>query len=332
MWILRVQIGLSTIEEQACYYSFRPSSLFHKSQLSFLSFVARCPPPATDLLTMMPLQVRKKSILKNSTSTPVVYSDGTLMATGATGLANADWGDFSNTGPPVNSYDKIMQMATLYGNGALSQGRKKLMDMTDQVPTQAPMPSRSKLNDTAFGDTFSVISVRTGEPTKDPNTVLNLDDLVGETDLNKLRKKDAFMYHSLPGATHASLTASEYNIPTMKRNATIGVGLKRQAKVNQNQISARFDLNPRFELKRATGSSGSSDVRRTTSDSFLQVKRQTRISYEAHFDVLFQDMAQELSQIKEKRESVLSVQSDDDDDSFYESFAGLEGLPSPTDS
>ena len=254
------------------------------------------------------------------------------MATGATGLANADWGDFSNTGAPVNSYDKIMQMATLYGNGALSQGRKKLIDMTDQVPTQAPMPSRSKLNDTAFGDTFSVISVRTGEPTKDPNTVLNLDDLVGDTDLNKLRKKDAFMYHSLPGATHASLTASEYNIPTMKRNTTIGVGLKRQAKVNQNQISARFDLNPRFELKRATGSSGSSDVRRTTSDSFLQVKRQTRISYEAHFDVLFQDMAQELSQIKERRESVLSVQSDDDDDSFYESFAGLEGLPSPTDS
>lgn len=268
--------------------------------------------------------IRKKSILKNSTSTPVVYSDGTYLA--ASTAANAQWNftPGSSTGATMSSFDKIMQMAAQYR-------RANKVD--------APV------SPTVHQDDLHSEMVPTFAPRRGSES-LEVADVASDADLETLKKKDAFMYYSLPGARNASLTAQEFNVTGLRRNATIGAGLKLQVKTDTIVSNAR---NPRFDLKisnRGTSSeTDSAKMPRATSDSILQVKRQTRISCEEHFGVLLEGIM-ELDILSPRPSACLSCDGSvgvfmldddkkedyDEEDTFYESIARIHGvLPSNVD-
>jgi hypothetical protein len=127
------------------------------------------------------------------------------------------------------------------------------------------------------------------------NKLLDLAAL-RDSDLDKLKKSDPFMYYSIP---HAKVAAARPDLTLVRPKAANGI----------NERTA------------------SDQIRRNSSDSVLMVKRRSRISCEKHYDI--EEMLEEIKELQaaqrgERPEVRLSQilddkdEEDDNDESFSE--------------
>jgi hypothetical protein len=215
----------------------------------------------------MRLIVKKKSIIKNWTSAPADEA-----ALDSTSLGNAEW----NVLP-----DNVASNPA----GARTKIPNKLLDPTGLVSSDRPTKRRSRTKLVNLAEPFRtnrdvvdknehydlVVPTHTGAPTVSRTDSITVADLL-EMDLDLLKKKDAFMYYSIPGARN-----QDSDTAGLKRSMTVGKDLQSLVASTRKSVQGETP-----------------HLRRITSDSILQVKRQTRISYEVHCDVGLESLIEEL--------------------------------------
>ena len=152
------------------------------------------------------------------------------------------------------------------------------------------------------GEEGHIFKIPTGAPMSNRARVLDAAKLSND-DLTLLKKKDPFMYFSLPGATEASLMDKDLDVLSIKRTLT-AEKLTKQEQAFQNRNVHFSQTNESWGLP--------NDIRRVKTDSNLHVKRQTRITYENHFGIMLEEMIKEQQETSVHRPS--TVWSDDEDE------------------
>jgi hypothetical protein len=207
--------------------------------------------------------------------------------------------------------DRLMGMTDLVPTGApIAKYRGNDLDL---VPTGAPL-AKYRGNDLDHEEKLEegCFTIPTGAPTRSRSKLMDAAKLSSKEDLTTLKTKDPFMYFSLPGATKANLVDRDLDVGGIKRTLTLEK-LKNEEKASENQ--GRFTTQTNESWGRP------SSLRRINTDSNLHVKRQTRITTETHFGILFEDMVREMQDssmtFEEKRRRVLSEVDEETDDEDY---------------
>lgn len=127
------------------------------------------------------------------------------------------------------------------------------------------------------------------------NKLLDLAAL-RDSDLDKLKKSDPFMYYSIP---HPKVTAARPDLALTRPKAT-------------HRVNERTEPNEQ--------------IRRNSSDSVLMVKRRSRISCEKHYDI--DEMLEEIRELQAAQRGegaslpqILDHDDEDEDDDIDESFS-----------
>ena len=139
----------------------------------------------------------------------------------------------------------------------------------------------------------------TGVPIEMHESVMDVN--LSSSGLHLLKKADPFMYYSIPGARDPSFTEQELDhmfprlllsgsTPSCIDNADLQLRTKHRSRSISDSHFTEPELSPRRPRNR----------RRSISDSYVLVKRRSRISYESHFDVVLEGIINEMGELRDR--------------------------------
>jgi len=127
-------------------------------------------------------------------------------------------------------------------------------------------------------------------PANPAPTEVNVDKSLSAQDLKSLKKRDPFLYYSIPGVRDATIRPEHADVD-MHQIAQNGLKMKRYCQSCPASIQTSFTSNP-----------------------IAKVKRCTRISFECHTDLLLDldELTDDLADMNMGKASKDSCRSDDD--------------------
>eukprot|EP00804_Cyclotella_cryptica_P000361 CCRYP_008676-RA/>CCRYP_008676-RA protein AED:0.41 eAED:0.41 QI:0/-1/0/1/-1/1/1/0/214 len=139
----------------------------------------------------------------------------------------------------------------------------------------------------------------TGVPIEMHETVMDVN--LSSSGLHLLKKADPFMFYSIPGARDPSFGEQELDLMfprlllgTSMPNHVDNADLPQRPKHRSRSISESHFEEPEQPRPRPR------NRRRSISDSYVLVKRRSRISYESHFDVMLEGIINEMGELRDR--------------------------------